>query len=210
MDRLHKRLRQIAFYESPESDNDSLTTPMVPTAPPYGDNLHSLDPFKHRKFKLKAGGKGPPGPQLLEAMIVLNEHEFNARPRVRPSPRNNLTPSERRALGDLSKNDNIVIKPADKGSAVVIMDRLTYLKIGYSQLSNKLFYTKLDLNPTEATRVEIQNVVEDMYQNGEIDESVKLYLSDTYCRTSQMYFLPKIHKNLNPPPGRPIISAKRF
>ena len=87
------------------------------------------------------------------------------------------------------------------------MDRLTYLKIGYSQLSNKLFYTKLDLNPTEATRVEIQNVVEDMYQNGEIDESVKLYLSDTHCRTSQMYFLPKIHKNLNPPPGRPIVSA---
>ena len=207
MDRLHKRLRQIAFYESPGSDTDLLATPPVPAHLPPNDNLHSLDPFKHRKFKLKAGGKGPPGPQTLEAMIVMNEHEFNTRPRVRPNPRNNLTPSERRAMRELSSNDNIVIKPADKGSAVVIMDRLDYLKIGYSQLSNKQFYKKLDTDPTEATRVEIQNVVEDMYQNGEIDESVKSYLSDTYCRTSQMYFLPKIHKNLNPPPGRPIVSA---
>ena len=208
MDRLHKRLRQIAFYESPGSDTDLLALPpaSLPTLPP-DDNLHSLDPFKHRKFKLKAGGKGPPGPQTLEAMIVMNEHEFNTRPMVKPSPRNNLTPSERVALRELSVNDNIVIKPADKGSAVVILDRLDYLKIGYSQLSNKLFYRKLDHNPTEATRVEIQNIVEDMYQNGEIDESVKIYLSDTYCRTSQMYFLPKIHKNLNPPPGRPIVSA---
>ena len=78
----------------------------------------------------------------------------------------------------MSKNDNIIIKPADKGSAVVIMDRLDYLKIGYTQLSDKHFYRKLDSNPTELTRVEIQNTVEDLYQNGEIDESVKLYLSD--------------------------------
>ena len=59
----------------------------------------------------------------------------------------------------------------------------------------------------ETYRKEIQNIVEDLFQNGEIDISVRKYLTDTTCRTSQLYLLPKIHKNMNPPPGRPIISG---
>jgi hypothetical protein len=46
-----------------------------------------------------------------------------------------------------------------------------------------------------------------MFQDGEIDDSVKNYLTDTTCRTSELYLLPKIHKGVTPPPGRPIISA---
>jgi hypothetical protein len=203
MDRLHKRLRQIAFFESPDSDFST----SQPTRTIIGTNLNSLDPFKHGKFKLPAPGKGPYGPQNLEAMISVNEHQFNARPRYQNSYRDNLSPSERMALDQLIKNDNIVIKPADKGSAVVIMDRLDYLREGYKQLANTQFYTKLDQNPTEKHRIEVQNIVEDMFQNGEIDKSLKDYLTDTTGRTSEMYLLPKIHKGIDPPPGRPIISA---
>jgi hypothetical protein len=65
----------------------------------------------------------------------------------------------------------------------------------------------LDNNLTETYRKQIQNIVEDLFQNGEIDISVKKYLTDTTCRTSQLYLLPKIHKNMNPPPGRPTISG---
>ena len=35
---------------------------------------------------------------------------------------------------------NIVIKPADKGSSIVIMNRADYLKEGYKQLSDTNFY----------------------------------------------------------------------
>ena len=84
---------------------------------------------------------------------------------------------------------------------------MDYLKEGYKQLSEPRFYTKLESCPTEQFRREIQDQVEDMYQNGEIDESVKSYLTDHTCRTSQLYLLPKIHKNSEKPPGRPIISA---
>ena len=65
----------------------------------------------------------------------------------------------------------------------MILDRLDYLKEGYRQLSDANFYRKLENNPTENYRKEIQDFVEDMYQNGEIDGCVKLYLSDTHCRT---------------------------
>ena len=209
MDKLHKRLRQIAYFEQPISDTPNPTSPVPTIILPAdtGNNLSSTEPFKHRKFKLPAPGKGPPGPQNLEAMISSNEPQFNARPTWKPNYRSNITPVERRALRELMENDQIVIKPADKGSAVVIMDRIKYLKEGYRQLSDRKFYQKLDHCPTETYRREIQGIVEDMYQNGEIDETVKHYLTDNTCRTSQLYLLPKIHKNKDNPPGRPIMSA---
>ena len=40
----------------------------------------------------------------------------------------NLTKVEREALQDLMYDKNIVIKPADKGSAIVICDKQDYLK----------------------------------------------------------------------------------
>ena len=38
----------------------------------------------------------------------------------------NLTEKEREALDNLSKNEDIVIKPADKGGALVIMEKKDY------------------------------------------------------------------------------------
>ena len=49
--------------------------------------------------------------------------------------------------------------------------------------------------------------MEDMYQNGEIDVSVRNYLADKTGRTSRFYLLPKIHKKVNPPQGRPVVSG---
>ena len=40
----------------------------------------------------------------------------------------NLTNAEREALQDLMYDKNIVIKPADKGSAIVIWDKQDYFK----------------------------------------------------------------------------------
>jgi hypothetical protein len=118
-----------------------------------------------------------------------------------------LPTNERSALEELRINDEIIIRRANKGGAVCILNRIDYLKEGYRQLSDNRFYSKLDNNPTNEYRIEIQNVIEDLFQNGEIDLSVKRYLTDTSCRTSQLYLLPKIHKGKNPPPGRPIISG---
>jgi hypothetical protein len=40
---------------------------------------------------------------------------------------NNITPAEKGAIQELKVRDDIVIKPADKGSAVVVMDKVDYL-----------------------------------------------------------------------------------
>jgi hypothetical protein len=43
---------------------------------------------------------------------------------------NNLTPAEKGALQELKERDDIVIKSADKGSAVVVMDKVDYFFCG--------------------------------------------------------------------------------
>ena len=45
-------------------------------------------------------------------------------------------------------NKKTIIKPADKGSAVLIKQRDDYLKEGYKQVADTKFYIKLDHEPT--------------------------------------------------------------
>ncbi len=190
--RLHTRLRQIAFFENPE---DSYTkTVTIDNLDDSSDNTKS-EPFEDRKFRLKSNFKGCHTSQNLEAFIIANENDFNNTKLSNKYYRQNVTSKESKALKTLSENKDIIIRPADKGSAVVIMNRLDYLKEGYKQLSNESFYKHTKENLTNIFEKEISDLIEDMYQNGEIGEKCKEYLSLTQGRTSDLYLLPKIHKN---------------
>ena len=46
-----------------------------------------------------------------------------------------------------------------------------------------------------------------MLSNREINKKCATYLTSGDTRTALFYTLPKIHKNVLPPPGRPILSA---
>ena len=207
MDRFHTRLRQIAFFDEKASNLDNSTSFNNTIQVISPNTMGNFEPFKHQKFKLKSTWKAPPGPTNLEAMIACNELEFNTRPEYKPSRRDNLSREERLALKELTENTNIIIKPADKGSAVVIMNRTDYLKEGFRQLSDTKYYTRLENEPTLDFHKEVKNFVQDMWQNTEIDDSVQTYLMRDTQKTPQFYLLPKIHKGTTPPPGRPIISA---
>ena len=52
-------------------------------------------------------------------------------------------------LDELRKNPEIILKKADKGSAVVVMNTTDYLREGYRQLSDPKFYQKLKEDPTQ-------------------------------------------------------------
>jgi hypothetical protein len=148
-----------------------------------------------------------PGPLNLEAMILSNERGLLDRKEGKPPNRRNFTKGEGQALRNLVNNDQIVIKPADKGAATVIQNRMDYLREGYRQLSDVNAYQALDHDPTEEFRREINNQIEDIYQSGEIDERVRNYLIEPTSKAARLYFLPKIHKGTLPPPGRPVVSG---
>ena len=156
---------------------------------------------------MKSKGAGPPGPQNLEAMILANELAFNKRPTYAPTKIRNLSQGQTHAIKTLTQNHNIVIKPVDKGQAICVMNRDDYLREGYKQLSDVTKYRRVEEDLTEKHRNEIQVLVEEAYQNGEIHESVKDFLTDNVCKTPSLYLLPKIHKGIVPPPGRPVVSG---
>ena len=60
---------------------------------------------------------------------------------------NNLTSKERQALYNLKNDTNIVLKGADKGSAVVVWDREHYIKEAQNQLGDTDVYEEVPDDP---------------------------------------------------------------
>lgn len=126
----------------------------------------------------------------------------------------NLTQEEVKALRDLRNNKHIVIKPADKGSAVVIMGRDQYIFEVQRQLNDKVYYRKLTepiyLKTVPVVHSIIKSLKEKKFINGKQEKYLK---GDREPRERKFYILPKIHKEPSKwtipneiPPGRPIVS----
>ena len=103
--------------------------------------------------------------------------------------------------------NHIGIKPADKGSAVVIQNTKDYVAEGLRQLKNEKFYKESPVDLTDVHVAQITSVVTEMFNNKGISKKCKEYLLNYEIRPARFYTLPKIHKGIYPPPGRPIISG---
>lgn len=152
-------------------------------------------------------------PDVITALIQADMHYFNSQFEVHRVPPN-LTAGEVRALTELANNKHIVIKPADKGSAIVIMDREQYIWEGYRQLNDPRYYTKLT-NPIYPNTIPIVNkIIQTLQDKKFINFKQKNYLmGNSEPRARLFYMLPKIHKDRakwskpnEVPPGRPIVS----
>ena len=97
-----------------------------------------------------------------------------------------------------------MIKPADKGGAVVVWKRDLYIQEANRQLSDDRFYQRLDADPIQQDQKIVKTTIKDMIASCELPPTAK-HLVVTTPRTSRFYMLPKIHKPNNP--GRPIVSA---
>ena len=127
--------------------------------------------------------------------------------------KSNLTNLEQTALRNLRNNDEIVIKPADKGGATVIMNKSSYINEAYRQLNNSNYYTKLTGPVYKNNISKINDILSSMVNDGLISKKQLEFLraSDS-DRARVFYLLPKIHKprdkwpNPDMPEGRPIVS----
>jgi hypothetical protein len=142
-------------------------------------------------------------------IIKKDDQEF-----IKLNEKPNLSKAEITSLKTLSKMSNIIIKPADKGGATVIMDRDNYVFEANKQLSDQNYYSKLP-GPINMTNVpKIHKILEGIKKQGLISKKEFNYLSGPEkFKERTFYLLPKIHKNPTTwtiphkmPPGRPIVS----
>lgn len=127
---------------------------------------------------------------------------------------NNLNSEELNALKELKSMKHIVIKPADKGSAVVIMDREQYTLEAQRQLNDLTYYKRLERPIYLETIPLVRDILLRLKKKKFINAKQLQYLQgDLHPRERRFYILPKIHKDpttwtvpFEVPKGRPIVS----
>ena len=133
---------------------------------------------------------------------TIEEQLLNARPtRIR----DNLTKRERRALKRLIRREDIIIKPADKGSGTVVMDMDCYENECLRQLNDTEFYEKIDKDITPLTHECVKRYISGLQFDKMIDDETAKYLKENSPKPGRFYTIPKIHKQGHP--GRPIVSS---
>ncbi|XP_055997948.1 uncharacterized protein LOC130047308 [Ostrea edulis] len=189
-----RRLRLKEHFSRKTSDDSNFTEVTL-------DNLES-----HPLYRPKSNWEPQPGKcGALESYIEAVEQDIEKVLSQTEIVPDNLSKEERSALQTLKNRDDIVIKKADKGSTVVVLDKEMYLAEAHKQLSDERFYKKLESDPTKKFSATITTTLKDMYKNEEIGVNVFETLRPMDCRPEQLYLLPKIHKEGMP--GRPIVSA---
>ena len=122
-------------------------------------------------------------------------------------PKPNLTPGEQQALKQLSRDKDIILKEADKGTTSVMMSRESKIKEGLALLNEKNNYQPLTQIMVENTTRKVKQPLKSLLQEGHIDYMTAKWLSLTPNppRIPIFYTLAKIYKLT--PVGRPIISG---
>ena len=171
------------FYSDEESDGDLSEIPAF-------RKKSSRCPEKNRDL-------------FLEAYASALEEIFRES-NLKKKCHRNLTKEEQKALEDLRSYDDIVIKQADKGSAVVVMDKERYVAEATRQLGDSAVYVSLD--PTGFIIEKVNEKLNKAYSDGHIsDKTLEYLLVNGGARVGRFYLLPKLHKRGCP--GSQVISG---
>ena len=119
-------------------------------------------------------------------------------------PPSNVTLDERLALKELRRDENIMILPADKGRATVLLDTSEYENKMSVLLSDMSTYKVLTRDPTPALQRKMNGVLLKLKKENRITPKVYNRLRCSSGTTPHIYGLPKVHKENVP--LRPIVS----
>ena len=109
----------------------------------------------------------------------------------------NISVAERVALRDLMLDDSIVIRPADKGSEIVVMNKIDYIDKANEELYKSDTYVETD-DETKKVTNDVRRIVKKMFNNGWIDDKVKEYMMPNFPKCGQLKGNPKMHKDNAP------------
>ncbi|CAN7976819.1 unnamed protein product, partial [Ixodes persulcatus] len=143
--------------------------------------------------------------KYLDMYIEVVQREIMESFQKKRVPKYNLSLSENNCIKLLGSRTDIVIKPADKGGAVVVLNTQDYINEGLRQLNDPKFYKKLSSDPTLQIKSVVLRTLSHLKDNGGITREMFHCIKPWHPRPGRFYTLPKIHKENNP--GRPIVSG---
>ncbi|CAG2184848.1 unnamed protein product [Mytilus edulis] len=126
---------------------------------------------------------------LEETIKTLKTNSLTSNKNVK----DNLTREEKTALQNLKSDKSIIIKEADKGNAVVIMDREYYRDSILNMLQDEMSYEVTDKKLDRQTSTMIKKLLK-KHETELFKEEID-YISNSKFSESYFYGLPKIHKS---------------
>ena len=119
----------------------------------------------------------------------------------------NITKSEHLTLEILRKDKDHIIVTADKGVALIVMDKTEYITKCEPLLQDNSVYQHLSKDTSPAIHKKLVKILQDNKNNNFTSETeyTQLRLHGSNLPTARFYGLPKIHKNNMP--MHPIVSA---
>ena len=142
--------------------------------------------------------------QLNTDTAQLLRHKMSSILSTAKPPKSNLSKELHKSVKSLREDHNIVILPADKGNATVVLDRTDYVNKMESLLEDNA-YKKVKRNPTSKVETKISTALKECENKGYITSKKRLSLAHQFSAPPQIYGLPKIHKEGIP--LRPIVAA---
>ena len=121
-------------------------------------------------------------------------------------PKRNITKQEVQALVELKKDQSRVILTADKGVAIVIMDKEEYNEKAKALLEDQGTYKALKTDPTYRMKTKLISMLKKIKSEGGINDTQYKKMFPIGAVPPKIYGLPKIHKRGIP--LRPMASSR--
>ncbi|BHF73432.1 hypothetical protein SprV_0401651300 [Sparganum proliferum] len=151
----------------------------------------------------------------LEAMLVRTNATDEAKHTVRQKvtsllltnrPINNMSPAEIEAMKELKMDKDIIVLPADKGRATVVMNRVDYNEKAQALLDDQQSYKSTPPSRAKSMIGQLTGLLNRLKRNSAISLDEWRQMKPTDTALARFYGLPKIHKpNV---PLRPIVALK--
>ena len=118
----------------------------------------------------------------------------------------NLSGKEEKALKTLLMDDSIVIRPADKGSGIVVIDTEKYIESLEAEMEKSKSYKQASIEQYHTAEKLVRKTVNKMHMDGHIGKEMKKYLIPKLNKPGKLKGNPKLHKKGKP--MRTIVSGR--
>ena len=156
---------------------------ITPPRPPYGEYIkaietpcQSLDPNSAEELRSDV------------YRVLRHPHQL----------RTNLRKEEITAIKKLKADKERIILTADKGVALVVMDRSDYIKKAKELLQDSNTYKTIPSDPTNKLKNKLINKLKKIKTDTRMDDNTYRRMYPTGAVVSKFYRLPKIHKQNTP------------